>query len=158
MKRYADIISGSFIAFIGVVFLIETRNIQALMKMEFGPKIMPRILSVGLIFFGVTIAASGWIQSKNRPGAVQSRHLGEIRTAKVLATAALIIFYVAALQPLGFLVTSVIYLFLQVIVLGGVAKKARLLPYALVSIIVASGINVLFTQVFKVLLPAGRLW
>jgi putative tricarboxylic transport membrane protein len=158
MKRYADAISGSIVVLIGVVMFFETRNIQALMVMDFGPKIMPRIFTIGLVLFGSIVAVGGYLRAMRDPSVVQSSRLGSVDLKKVVFTIGLIIAYVVALRPLGFLVTSVLYLFFQILVLGGAAKKRRLLPYAVVSLIMSFGIYFLFTDVFTVFLPKGRIW
>lgn len=158
MKRYADVISGSVLALVGAIFLIETRNIQAIMKMEFGPKVMPRIISVLLIVLGVIIAGLGLHTAKTYPEKSQSRNFHIENVTGVLLTAVCLVFYIIALQPLGFLATSIVFLFAQFAVLGGVAHKKRLLFYAIISIVVSIGIYLLFTRVFGVLLPAGRIW
>ncbi len=158
MKRYADVISGCVLSLIGIIMLIETRNIRALMLMEFGPKIMPRIYSVGLIGLGAAIAIIGAVRARQHPSASQSSHMGPIDGKKVALTMGLIAFYVVALRPLGFLVTSIIYLFFQILVLGGAANKWRLLPYALISLVVVFGVYALFFGVFRVFLPPGRIW
>lgn len=158
MKRYADVISGGLLVLVGIVLLIETRNIRAMMEMEFGPKIMPQIYSVALIGLGAAIALSNLLRERSRRSPVRGTAGTRSGALRVVATMALVVFYVMALRPLGFLVTSVAYLFLQFAVLGGVKNKLRLLPYAVVAIVVAFGIYHLFYGVFNVFLPVGRIW
>lgn len=158
MKRYADVVSGSVLAVIGVVMLVESRHVRALMAMEFGPKIMPQIYSVGLIVLGAVIAISGWLRARQNPDAAQSSHLGNVSKKNVIFTMGLIAFYVAALRPLGFIVTSITYLFLQIIVLGGVPNRRQLLSAAIVAVSISFGIYHLFYGVFNVFLPPGRIW
>ena len=158
MKRYADLISGGLLALVGIILLVESRNIRAMMEMEFGPKIMPQIYSVALIGLGAAIAVSSLVRARKGAfpsGKWQHSTIGRFR---VVATMGLVVFYVAALRPLGFLATSIVYLFFQFLVLGGAANKWRLLPYLIVAVAVSLGIYHLFYGVFNVFLPVGRIW
>jgi putative tricarboxylic transport membrane protein len=158
LRRYADAVSGGVLAVVGIVMLVETRNIRALRIMEFGPKIMPRIYSVALIVLGLAIALSGVLRALRDPSTEQSPNLGQVNFTKVMLTLALIGFYVGGLRLLGFLATSTVYLFLQVWVLGGAANKWRLLAYAAGAVAVSFGVYFLFSGAFDVFLPAGRIW
>ncbi len=159
MKRYADVVSGSFLVLVSIVMLLETRSIRALGIMEFGPKIMPRILSTALLIVGLAIVVTSLVRMKSAPVTEDPKETEgpSVNYKKVAATAALISFYVFSLRPFGFIVTTIIYLFGQFVVLGGVAKR-RLPIYGLLSLGVSFGIYYLFYFVFNVLLPPGRVW
>lgn len=161
MKRYADVVSGGMVALFGLVMLIETRSIQALMPMDFGPKIMPRIFAICLILLGTIISVTGVIKFKNDPSSVQSTRLGTLgkyELMKISITLGLIVFYVFSLRNLGFILTSIIYLFFQILILGAKPNNKKLIVYVTVSLFFSIAIFYLFTGVFNVFLPVGRIW
>lgn len=159
MKRYADVVSGSFLVLVSIVTLFETRAIRAFKIMKFGPKIMPRILSITLLIVGVIIVVSALLRLLRTPVAVEDKggEAASVNYKKVAATMALIGFYVFSLRPLGFILVTIIYLFCQFAVLGGVAKR-RLPAYGILSLGLSFGIYNLFYFAFNVLLPPGQIW
>ncbi len=157
MKRYSDVISGGVLVLISVVMLFETRNIRALGIMKFGPKIMPRLFSSALLLVGIGIVLYGLKAAHRAPAGAQRSESEELNGRKVAATAGLITFYVFALEPIGFIITTMLYLFLQFLVLGG-ARRRQLPIYAVLAVAVSLGVYALFYGVFDVFLPPGLLY
>jgi putative tricarboxylic transport membrane protein len=73
----------------------------------------------------------------------------------VWLTFVLIFLYLALLEPLGFLLSTAVYLFFQFIVLS--RKKPNLPLYGLLSISTSAIVYYLFVKVFILFLPAGIL-
>jgi hypothetical protein len=157
MKRYADMISGGSIIIIAVVMLYQTTNIRALGIMDFGPELIPRMLSTALLLAGIGIFCTGLSanRGKRANGNSETKDLTDYR--RTALTAGLITFYIGALQFIGFIITTVLYLFFQFMVLGGTAKKKMPL-YAALAVSFTFGIYYLFYSVFSVLLPPGLLY
>ena len=71
----------------------------------------------------------------------------------------LLIFYAILMEPLGFVISSIIYVFFQIWVLTPINKrdlKMKLMAGGL-SVFFSIGLYYLFTKYFMVLLPAGIL-
>jgi len=75
----------------------------------------------------------------------------------VLITVGLILVYVVLLKPLGFIISSSLYLFAQILVLVPVRIKKNYLLYALVAVITSAIIYVSFRFGLDLMLPAGLL-
>nr|WP_256833792.1 tripartite tricarboxylate transporter TctB family protein [Pseudomonas oleovorans] len=75
----------------------------------------------------------------------------------VIKTLGLILGYMALLGPVGFPIMTVVYLYLQFLVLTPVNQKARHLTYLLIAVICSALIFLLFREAFDLLLPAGLL-
>ena len=75
----------------------------------------------------------------------------------VIKTLGLILGYMALLGPVGFPIMTVVYLYLQFLVLTPVNQKARHLTYLLIAVICSALIFLLFREPFDLLLPAGLL-
>ena len=75
----------------------------------------------------------------------------------VLLTLGLILGYMALLGPVGFPIMTVVYLYLQFLVLTPVRQKANHLAYLLIAVTCSAVIFLLFREAFDLLLPAGLL-
>lgn len=75
----------------------------------------------------------------------------------VLLTLGLILGYMALLGPVGFPLMTVVYLYLQFLVLTPERHKANHLVYLLISVVCSAAIFLLFRQAFDLMLPAGLL-
>lgn len=127
---------------------------------------LPVLLSGLLLLLGVmqlfSALASKAAQSAETP-AQQANESNEaaapevVEPKTVIKTLALILVYMALLGPVGFPITTALYLYLQFIVLTPVNQKVRHLTYALIAVISSAVIFLLFREAFDLLLPAGLL-
>lgn len=74
----------------------------------------------------------------------------------VPATFVLLALYVLLMKPVGFVLTTIVYLFLQALVLTP-KGKIRIWFTAVLSIVLAIGIYLIFSRLLNVPLPAGIL-
>lgn len=75
----------------------------------------------------------------------------------VLLTLGLILGYIALLGPVGFPLMTVVYLYLQFLLLTPVKQKANHLAYLLIAVVCSAVIFLLFREAFDLMLPAGLL-
>ncbi|MGQ7956917.1 tripartite tricarboxylate transporter TctB family protein [Pseudomonas sp. SP16.1] len=75
----------------------------------------------------------------------------------VLLTLGLILGYIALLGTVGFPLMTVVYLYLQFLLLTPVQHKANHLAYLLIAVICSAAIYLLFREAFDLMLPAGLL-
>lgn len=76
-------------------------------------------------------------------------------TATVVKTLALIVAYIALMNPVGFPIVTVVYLYLQFIVLTPADHKVKHVTYVVVAVLTSAVIYLLFRQAFDLMLPAG---
>lgn len=79
----------------------------------------------------------------------------DVKTA--IKTLALIVGYIALLKPVGFPIMTVIYLYLQFLVLSPIGHKINHIAYALIALISSATIYLLFREAFDLMLPSGLL-
>lgn len=151
-KKYKDVIVGSVLATLSVVYLILSFQIKLTnIDRVVGSRMFPQICGTIILILSVCLIVGG-IQRAKRAGA---EDLGEkknyTRTILVLGSYAA---YIFLMDKIGFTVSSVIYLFSQMIVMGKwpVGKKALAL-YLVISVIVSAVIYVTFNNVFMLILP-----
>ena len=82
---------------------------------------------------------------------------GSIDVSTVVKTLALMVGYIALMNPIGFPIMTVVYLYLQFIVLTPVDHKVRHFTYALIAVATSAVIYLLFREAFDLLLPAGLM-
>jgi hypothetical protein len=76
----------------------------------------------------------------------------------ILITFGLFVFYMFALAPLGFILSSIIYVFLQMLVLSVKPSIKQVVVFALISIAAPILSHYLFVNFFTLMLPRGTLW
>ena len=76
-----------------------------------------------------------------------------------LLTLVLLFMYVLLLEPVGFVITSIVYMFIQMMLFvpRELVNKKRLIVFAVVSFLLPVLVNLLFANVFYLILPTGIL-
>lgn len=125
---------------------------------------VPKLLAGFLCLLGLMQLASAFAKPKaaTEPSSSQQAETEEpaaeiIEPKTVIKTLGLILGYMALLGPVGFPIMTVVYLYLQFLVLTPVNQKARHLTYLLIAVICSALIFLLFREAFDLLLPAGLL-
>ncbi len=150
-KKKNFIVSGLFLAF-GVFMYIQSLGIKHMMKNDVGSAFFPKVVAIAiigmaLIRFVMTLREKESGETKKGTGDLPGGWL----------TIALIGAYVVAFQPVGFLISTAVYLFLQILVL--MPKEKRNLPVTLaISVIAPLFIWVLFNYVISSPLPKGLFY
>lgn len=75
----------------------------------------------------------------------------------VVKTLALIVGYIALLNPIGFPIMTALYLYLQFIVLTPLDHRVNHLAYALIAVVTSAITYLLFREAFDLMLPSGLL-
>lgn len=121
---------------------------------------VPRIWGILLILLsGALIIRELPAKKKNRSAAETDGNVtaGKTLPFPVIGTIALLIFYAVAISRLGFTVTTVVYLILQIPLLTP-RQNRRYVFSTVFAVLFTLVINWLFVNVLGVPLPAGRLW
>ncbi|AQZ34689.1 Tripartite tricarboxylate transporter TctB family protein [Pseudomonas sp. NFACC19-2] len=125
---------------------------------------VPKLLAGLLSLLGVMQLISAFAKPKAAaehaspvPTEAEEQPADVIEPKTVLKTLGLILGYMALLGPVGFPIMTVVYLYLQFLVLTPVNQKARHLTYLLIAVICSALIFLLFREAFDLMLPAGLL-
>jgi hypothetical protein len=125
---------------------------------------VPKLLAGLLSLLGVMQLVSAFAKPKvaaepasPAPVEADEQPAEVIEPKTVLKTLGLILGYMALLGPVGFPIMTVVYLYLQFLVLTPVNQKARHLTYLLIAVACSAIIFLLFREAFDLLLPAGLL-
>ncbi len=153
-----EIVIGLLCIAPGILVLILTRSFPAgaASNMQLsGPAFFPNVLSIILIIMGLLQLGQGILRkTENAEGSVRNalKVLSRPASVTLIITILLIAFYIAAVERLGFFVTSYLFLFLLLWRLKVVWWKSLL-----TALIFLAVIYLIFAKVFMISLPAGIL-
>jgi putative tricarboxylic transport membrane protein len=162
----SDVVSGLVVAGAGVVLLVGARGIEDAVRPAagVGPATLPTALSVLLIIAGLLLAVIGW-RGQDRGAEVRRDgvaetvdelvHHGEpdVPWRRLVVVVALFIGYALVFVPLGYMLSTALYLGVMVTVIDRARWKRNLIFAVAFAVIVYFG----FTELLGVQLPAGVL-
>ena len=164
MKKYSDMISGAIILLVSAILFYGTTQIRVIASMEgLTSKFFPRIVVGGLALMGLIIFYRGFKASRSASAAASGEETAgpkklSVGTRCAIETMIAILIYVCLMEPVGFLITTFVYLIAQMLILApGKVTKKTLILFVIISLIASTGIYFLFTRAFYLLLPAGIL-
>ncbi|MBE5974849.1 MAG: tripartite tricarboxylate transporter TctB family protein [Paenibacillaceae bacterium] len=157
IKKYGDMIVGGFFMILSAGMMIMAKMLPKSTIMDIGPDFMP--MCIGLVTF-ILAAALAFLNLKNlkmRTAEAEKMEKEELDYKRMLTSFMLILVYVYLLQPVGFIVTTILYLPLQMYVLAPDEKKTKkdIIQLAVISVIFTFVVFFLFRYGFKIILPAG---
>lgn len=161
-KQRQDLIAASFTLILGMLELIFSMDIVVKAKNgDVGSAFMPRVVGslmiiLSLLYGYFTIRT---IRKNRTAGATAEAEETEEteNSKKVYLTFVLLVCYVVALKPIGFLLSSIIYLLLQMNVMAENPKLKDRIFFGIIAIVAPIFVNTLFVNVFSMMLPQG-IW
>lgn len=150
-QHYASHIVNLVVLVTGIGMLISAFNIDVgTGPIGAGSEIVPRIMTLAWVILAAIIFVTGL--RAERPS---SKNPVNLKVTCI--TIALLFFYVLGLRPIGFVLSSIIFCFLQMLVLAPSDRRAKrhLIIYAAIAIIAPIALNLLFANVFYIILPRG---
>ena len=153
-KKYWDLASGIVLFLFSIVLYIGAMNVRTLEVSTFGSGFFPKIVAVMLALASLALIVGGIKTAKAADGAEEAK--GNPRWKAVLATFTIMVAYAALLPFVGFMITTAVYLFLQINILSENRHRKPFL-FAVVSIVTSVAIYYLFVKAFNLMLPAGFL-
>ncbi len=151
--KISDAITGTVFALLGAFMMVYASGLAPPRHLQFGAGFFPSIIGAGLILVGGGIAWNG-VRTLGSGRLVASPHWGTGGRGWMLfgAVIAATVFYLLAVDTLGFLLTAAVLLFALFAIAG--APLARGLGIAIVTAVV---FTVFFASVLHMALPWGPL-
>lgn len=145
-------ITGLVLAVTGIIVFILTMGIKTWIDLgEPGPKLFPVIGSVGLFICGVGVFFQK--EAENR-----EPFLTKKGWMNILYLMIAMVLYVIVIYYVGFLIPTPFFLFAMINILAGKAKRPKLVNSITVSLVLSFGLYFIFTNLLKIVLPAGKLF
>lgn len=150
--QLSDRISGGVLVALGAAAALFGSRLPAVPGQDVGPAAFPMVIGFGLVACGALIAfgiGRGFeVPEEPAPGPAPSL-IGKMR---VLVPPALLVFYAYASEPLGFLLTAALVVFVAAMSLG--ARLTLALPLAIAGPVL---VHLAFYKLLRVPLPEGLL-
>ena len=162
----SDLITGIIAAAFSVFYLFQTTTIKIFGGATGGvnARTVPEIWGGCLLILSIILIVRsiyGMAKAKKNPTLPEQGNFIKnlIDKREVVYTFALLIGYAALMKPVGFIITSIIYVFLQILILTPIKKRSRKVMgiAAVMAVTFSTVLYYVFTKYFMVLLPPGIL-
>lgn len=155
-KKYGDIVVGLFFMAISAIMIGMAAMLPKSAVMDIGPEFMPTVIGVVTFILAAILLVLNLKNMKLRV-AEAGAEADDCDYKRVLSSAILILVYVFILKPVGFIVSTLLYLPLQMLVLAPDEErnKKSLVKLFIVDVVFTMIVFFLFRYGFKIVLPAG---
>lgn len=162
----SDLITGIIAAAFSVFYLSQTTTIKIFGGATGGvnARTVPEIWGSCLLILSIILIVRsiyGMAKAKKNPTLPEQGNFIKnlIDKREVVYTFTLLIGYAALMKPVGFIITSIIYVFLQILILTPIKKRSRKVMgiAAVMAVTFSTVLYYVFTKYFMVLLPPGIL-
>ncbi len=151
--KFSDAVFGLLLLALGAVVIAVVSSYPAIAAQRIGPALFPGLIASGLVVAGLVLMMRGWRVRSSVPWVrFESWVRSPSRVAGGLGVIASVVFYIVAVNRLGFLLTSLIILSV-LFRLFGVALGRSVVIAALATFL----IHFAFYKLLRVPLPWGVL-
>ena len=157
--RLSDRATGSFLVGLGGLSAYYGSRLPPIPGQQIGPDVFPLVVGVGLCICGLMVACGVGRRYEAEAEAVVTRHGGDETThtgvaggIRVLLPPATLLFYVFAVEWLGFIPTAALVVLAVSLALGASLRLA--IPLALLTPI---AVHLIFAKLLRVPLTVGFL-
>ncbi|MBQ9596115.1 MAG: tripartite tricarboxylate transporter TctB family protein [Synergistaceae bacterium] len=156
-RKYGDIITGLFYAVLGAVVISLAGQLPKSRVMKIGPDFMPMVIGIIILVLALMLLFSAVKNFKANAAKAYAADADTSDYKRVLASLVLVVIYVNILAPVGFIISTLAYLFLQIIVLAPNDRRdsKNIMMYAVIDVVFVFAVFFLFRYGFKIVLPAG---
>ena len=156
-RKISDLATAFLVVGLGLFVYVQALAMPAA-KRGLGPGGYPKFIALGLVLLGAALAGRFFLEGK-APASVSGPPEGRAgpgrnRTKRVLFFMALCFAYSQAIHPLGFVLSSVVFLAVAIRFFG----YRRPVVGAVVSLGLPIALYLLFRNIFLVLIPLGSLF
>lgn len=144
-------ITGGLFLLFGLFMFFESNKIAARMTKDIGSGFFPKVVSVAIIAVALAVIALSFL--KKSDDLVKKENLSQFGG---WATISLLVLYVAVLNRIGFIISTIIYLFIQMYLLS-TDENRNWWVMAIFSVISPIVIYLFFVYLLKMPLPKGLI-
>ena len=157
IKKYGDIIVGVFFMLLSAAMLVMAKMLPKSTVMDIGPDFMP--MCIGVMTF-VLAAALVFLNIKNMKIYVAQAEAEGPEKAdykRVFTSFIIILVYVFVLKSVGFIISTLVYLPVQMFILAPEERRGKknVIQLLLTDVLFTFVVFFLFRYGFKIVLPAG---
>ena len=156
-KKYGDIVVGVFFMVLGALLVILAQALPKSKVMEIGPDFMPTVIGSVTFILAAILTFLSIKNFKMHGKELEHAEIPDCDYKRVISSIILVLIYVFALQPVGFIISTLVFLLLQMLVLSpdDERDKKHIIILAVIDIVFTMVVFFLFRYGFKIVLPAG---
>ncbi len=150
-QKSADIASGCFLILLGIVVLVAASQIRGGMEERLPPRTLPYMVGGTILACGALLALKAWRSAgKDMPIQWPTREA----VIRIVVSLLAIVAFIAAMTPLGFPLTSGLYVASSIWYL----ERSRVLTALLSGILTGAISYFVFIRLLELSLPLGTLF
>lgn len=150
-NKQRDILCSVLFLVFGAFVFVQALPIKPIMEKDLGSGFMPKIIGASIMVIAAVKLALTLMSKASATKATTDDDLkGGLWTIAALSA------YVLLFDSLGFILSTALYLFVQILVLSN-EQNRNLKLFAAISVITPVAVYALFVYVIKMPLPAGLL-
>ncbi|MGO1468614.1 MAG: tripartite tricarboxylate transporter TctB family protein [Tissierella sp.] len=138
------LIEGIVISLLSIFFIIESLKLHSGQSWALSPALFPLIITISILFFSVWLIIKSLKEERSNTNLIKTEGI-----MKLIFVIIISILYLVFLQKLHFLISSIIYLFLFLFILG----ERRWWLLGIISLITPVLIQYIFGNLLGVFLP-----
>ena len=156
-KKYGDIVISVFFMALSAVMIYAATLLPKSTVMEIGPDFMPIVVGIVTLILSAALLVISLKGLKTRIAEVEANPPAECDYKRMLISLILILVYVFTLKPVGFIVTTLVYLPIQMYVLADAEHRGKkdIITLLIIDVIFTFAVFFLFRYGFKIVLPQG---
>lgn len=156
-KKYGDIVVGVFFMAVSTVLMIMALMLPKSKVMEIGPDFMPMCIGSVTFVLSLVLIILSIKNFKMHAAGLNPDSIPDCDYKRVLSSIILVLIYVFAIKPIGFILSTLVFLFFQMLVLAPDEQrnKKEAVRLIVVDVIFTLVVFFLFRYGFKIVLPAG---
>lgn len=154
-RKFGDLVVGIFFLALSIGIYVMALALPPSLMGGLGSDFMPKVLAIATGILSILHIISGVGKMKKYVPEEEAED-EKPEYLRVLATIVSFTVYVALMESVGFILTSVVYLFVQMCILATKEQRNYIL-FAVISVVFNVAVYFLFRNGLNVMLPAGIL-
>ena len=150
-NKTRDILCSIIVLAFGAAVIYFVKDVRRVIRSDVGSAFVPTLIGWCIVVTGASkllYTLFTGLKEENKKIVFDQDFLGGV------GTIVLMFLYMLAFEPVGFIVASAVYLFLQMLLLSDKTNR-KILLFALVAVILPVAVDALFVFVIKMPLPVG---
>ncbi|MBQ3653108.1 MAG: tripartite tricarboxylate transporter TctB family protein [Synergistaceae bacterium] len=150
-NKTRDILCSIIVLAFGAAMIYFVKDVRRVIRSDVGSAFVPTLIGWCIVVTGASkllYTLFTGLKEENKKIVFDQDFLGGV------GTIVLMFLYMLAFEPVGFIVASAVYLFLQMLLLSDKTNR-KILLFALVAVILPVAVDALFVFVIKMPLPVG---
>lgn len=156
-KKYGDYITSIFFIAISIWMIVMAQALPKSKVIKLGPDFMPTVIGVVTLILALILLIKTFLSRKSRDLCISKEQPEDVDYKKMLSSLILILIYVFILQPIGFIIATMLYLLPQFIALAPKNERTKnnIIKWTVLDFLFTLIVFFMFRYGFQIVLPAG---